>query len=222
MTPPTSLRPSLVSRFRRASIQWRPPPGAARDAGLGFVHVSTDFVFDGAKATAYVETDPTNPLSVYGASKLAGERAVAEACPEALIVRTAWVFGPAGENFPVTILRAARSHPALQVVTDEVGSPTYTVDLAAGLLALSGAGASGLYHLVGSGSCTRYDLALETLRLAGLDVPIKPVASTAFQTRAARPANSVLDCSKAAALGVVMPDWRDALARFVGGVDLAT
>ena len=179
-------------------------------------------MFDGAKATAYVETDPTNPLSVYGASKLAGERAVAEACPEALIVRTAWVFGPAGENFPVTILRAARSHPALQVVTDEVGSPTYTVDLAAGLLALSGAGASGLYHLVGSGSCTRYDLALETLRLAGLDVPIKPVASTAFQTRAARPANSVLDCSKAAALGVVMPDWRDALARFVGGVDLAT
>lgn len=188
---------------------------AARDAGLGFVHVSTDFVFDGAKPGAYVEDDPTNPLSVYGASKLAGERAVAEAYPEALIVRTAWVFGPAGENFPVKILRAARADPSLKVVTDECGSPTYTIDLATGLLALADAGATGLYHLAGSGSCTRFELAVETLRLAGLDVPVEPVSSETSPSRAARPANSVLDCSRSEALGVTMPHWREALARFV-------
>jgi dTDP-4-dehydrorhamnose reductase len=192
---------------------------AARDAGLGFVHVSTDFVFDGAKSGAYVETDPTNPLSVYGASKLAGELAVAEAYPDPLIVRTAWVYGPGGENFPVKILRAARAHPSLKVVTDEVGSPTYTMDLAAGLLALADAGAAGLYHLAGSGSCTRYELAAEVLRLAGLDTPLEPVIAATFPTRAARPANSVLDCSKAAGLGVRIPDWRDAVARFVRGGD---
>lgn len=187
----------------------------ARDAGMGFVHVSTDFVFDGAKDGAYVEADPTNPLSVYGASKLAGEHAVAEAYPEALTVRTAWVFGPAGENFPVKILRAARATPSLRVVTGEVGSPTYTIDLAAGLLGLADAGARGLYHLAGSGSCTRFDLAREVLRLAGLEVPVEPVSSATFPTRAARPANSVLDCSKAAGLRVVMPHWRDALSRFI-------
>lgn len=194
---------------------------AARDAGLGFVHVSTDFVFDGVKSGAYVETDRTSPLSVYGASKLAGECAVAEAYPASLTVRTAWVFGPAGQNFPVKILRAARTNPSLKVVTDECGSPTYTIDLATGLLALSEAGASGLFHLAGSGSCTRYELALETLRLAGLETPVEPVSSATFPTRVARPANSVLDCSKAAAFGVTMPDWRDALARFVDSGALA-
>jgi len=188
---------------------------AARDAGLRFVHVSTDFVFDGMKRGSYAETDPVHPLSVYGASKLAGDRSVAEAYPEALIVRTAWVFGLGGESFPVKILRAARSNPRLSVVTDEMGSPTYTVDLAAGLLALADRGASGLHHLAGSGSCTRYELALECLRLAGIDTPVEPVSSATFPTRVARPANSVLDCSKAAGLGVTMPDWRDALARFV-------
>jgi dTDP-4-dehydrorhamnose reductase len=195
---------------------------AARDAGLGFVHVSTDFVFDGAKKGAYVETDATNPLSVYGASKLAGERAVTEAYPEALIVRTAWVYGPAGDNFPVKILRAARSGGPVRVVTDEVGSPTYTMDLATGLLALVDAGASGLYHLAGAGSCTRYELAVEVLRFAGLEAAVDPVMAATFPSRAARPANSVLDCAKAAALGVRMPDWRDALERFIASGDGAT
>jgi dTDP-4-dehydrorhamnose reductase len=192
---------------------------AARDSGLGFAHVSTDFVFDGTKAGGYVETDPVNPLSVYGASKLAGERAVAGASPEALIVRTAWVFGAAGENFPVKILRAAREGRPLRVVTDETGSPTYTLDLAAGLLALAGAGVSGVYHLTGSGRCTRYELATEVLSVAGIHVPVEPVVAATFPTRATRPANSVLDCGKAAALGVVLPDWRDAVHRFVESGD---
>ncbi|HEY5539973.1 MAG TPA: sugar nucleotide-binding protein, partial [Coriobacteriia bacterium] len=109
----------------------------------------------------------------------------------------------------------ARTHPSLKVVTDEVGSPTYTIDLAAGILGLVAAGATGLYHLAGSGSCSRFEMAREILRLAGVDTPVEPVRSDVFPMRAARPMNSVLDCSKAAELGVVMPEWHDALARFI-------
>lgn len=188
---------------------------AARAAGLGFVHVSTDFVFDGAKTGPYVETDSPNPLSVYGASKLAGERAVFDADPNALIVRTAWVFGAGDANFPTKILDLARRESRLSVVRDEVGSPTYTIDLANGVVDLVEVGASGVYHLTGGGSCSRFELAREVLTLAGLDVAIEPTTASAFPSKAARPANSVLDCGKAAALGVVMPDWHDALGRFM-------
>jgi dTDP-4-dehydrorhamnose reductase len=188
---------------------------AALENGLAFVHVSTDFVFDGRKEGAYVETDEVNPLSVYGVTKLAGERSVLAENPDAIIARTAWVFGPNGANFPTKILEAARKNPLLKVVTDEVGSPTYTRDLAAGLIGLVEAGAKGIYHLAGSGSCSRFELAAEVLRLAGLSTPMEPVTSDAFPTKAARPMNSVLDCSKAAALGVEMPYWDDALARFI-------
>jgi len=195
---------------------------SARENGLGFVHVSTDFVFDGRKAGAYTEDDETNPLSVYGASKLAGELAVEQEYPGAIIGRTAWVFGPGGANFPVKIAAAARTRPTLSVVTDEVGSPTYTLDLAAGLLGLVEAGAAGLHHLAGSGSCSRFELATRTLELAGLGgVAVEPVTSDAFPTKAERPLNSVLDCSKAAALGVDMPAWEDALVRFAASGGLA-
>jgi len=188
---------------------------AAHDAGLRFVHVSTDFVFDGKKDGAYVEDDAPNPLSVYGASKLAGEVAVRAAYPQALIVRTAWVFGPGGRNFPVKILEAAESRDTLSVVTDEVGSPTFTMDLAAGILGLVDAGATGVYHLAGSGSCSRFELAAEVLRLAGMERELVPVTSDAFPSRAHRPSNSVLDCSRAATAGVTMPDWHGAMQRFV-------
>jgi dTDP-4-dehydrorhamnose reductase len=188
---------------------------AARRTGLPFVHVSTDFVFDGTKRGAYVEADATNPLSVYGASKLAGEVAVLAADPRALIVRTAWVFGPAGVNFPVKILEAARKNPQLKVVTDEIGSPTYTLDLATGILGLVEADARGIFHLAGAGSCSRFELAVEILALAGIEIPVERVTADAFPTKAARPLNSVLDCSKAASLGVTMPPWRDAVERFL-------
>ncbi|MBU4556239.1 MAG: dTDP-4-dehydrorhamnose reductase [Actinobacteria bacterium] len=188
---------------------------AARDAGMAFAHVSTDFVFDGTKDGPYVETDTPNPLSVYGASKLAGEIVVATAYPEALIVRTAWVFGPGGVNFPSKILSLARERDHLSVVTDEIGSPTYTVDLATALLGLSEAGAAGLYHLAGAGSCSRFELASEVLRLAGLSPTLEPVTADAFPSVAARPSNSVLDCGKALSLGVGMRKWDDALEGFM-------
>lgn len=189
---------------------------AAAREGLPFVHVSTDFVFDGAKSGTYAESNEPDPLSVYGRSKLAGELAVTSAHPDPLTVRTAWVFGPAGVNFPTKILDRARRTDSVMVVNDEIGSPTYTLDLAAGILGLLDTEETGLFHLAGSGSCARDEMARELLRLAGLShVEVVPVPSSTFPSKAARPANSVLDCSKAAAAGVVMPDWRDALARFV-------
>ena len=211
---------------------------AALKENLDLVHVSTDFVFDGAKTGAYDESDEPRPMNAYGSSKLAGEKAVLSSHPAALIIRTAWTYGPGGTNFPLKILQRARAakrsatvpagvtpvgaepgSPALQVVADEIGSPTYSIDLADGLLALLAAGATGLYHLAGGGSCSRYELALETLRLAGFAIPgditVRPVAPEAFPTKAMRPRNSVLDCTKAAGLGVRLPEWQDGLARFI-------
>jgi dTDP-4-dehydrorhamnose reductase len=183
------------------------------------VHVSTDFVFDGTKTGAYSEEDEPNPLSVYGASKLAGEWVVAAADPAALIARTAWVFGPGGVNFPTKILDRAAQSASIQVVRDEIGSPTYTLDLADAILRLVDLEAHGLYHVAGAGWCARDEMAREVLRMAGRsDVEVVPVPASTFPSKAPRPANSVLDCSKAGALGVRMRDWRESLTEFVGSL----
>jgi dTDP-4-dehydrorhamnose reductase len=206
-----SQRAFLVNEFGAALLA----ETAARE-GLRFVHVSTDFVFDGTKAGSYSETDEPRPISVYGSSKLIGEFAVAAADPRALIVRTAWVFGPGGSNFVTKILDRANDTKTLQVVHDEVGSPTYTIDLAGAILRLADLGAQGLLHVAGAGWCSRDQMAREILRLAGrTDVGVEPVPASAFPSKAGRPANSVLDCSKAGAFGVLMPEWRDSLARYV-------
>jgi dTDP-4-dehydrorhamnose reductase len=183
--------------------------------GLGLVHVSTDFVFDGTKDEPYVEEDQTRPLNAYGRSKLAGERSAVEAHPKALVVRTAWVFGPAGANFPVKILDLAGSHDDLQVVDDEFGTPTATPDLARGILGLIQLAATGLYHLAGFGSCSRYELAHEVLGAAGLQTRLVPVKRGFFVYKADRPANSALSSEKARRLGVVMPPWQPSLRAFV-------
>ncbi len=130
-------------------------------------------------------------------------------------MRTAWVFGPAGVNFPIKILELAASHPSLSVVTDEVGSPTYTVDLARGILGLVEAEATGLFHLANAGSCSRYEMAEAVLEFRESSLRTGGRQADAYSSKAARPKNSVLDCSKAAALGVTMPPWRDALERFI-------
>ncbi len=193
---------------------------AAAAHGLGFAHVSTDFVFDGEKREPYAETDEPNPLSVYGASKLAGERAVFDAMPEALVVRTAWSYFERGVNFPLKVLQLAATRDEISVVTDEVGSPTYIPDLARGILGLADAAAQGLFHLAGAGGCSRFELASELLRLTGSATRVTPTTSDAFPSAVERPKYSVLDCSKAAALGVTMPEWRDALRRFVRALDV--
>lgn len=187
---------------------------AAAEHGLGLVHVSTDYVFDGTKGEPYVEDDAVSPLNVYAASKLAGERAVLGAMPDALVVRTAWSYYERGVNFPRKILELAATRDEISVVTDEVGSPTYIPDLAEGLVALQQAGACGLFHLAGAGSCSRFELASELLRLTGSATRVVPTTSDAFPSAVRRPKYSVLDCGKAAKLGVMLPEWRDGLRRF--------
>jgi dTDP-4-dehydrorhamnose reductase len=189
---------------------------ASASAGARLVHLSTDFIFDGKKNTPYVETDEPNPLGVYAESKLAGERLVLERCPDALIVRTAWLYGVNGKNFVTTILKLAHSLPELTVVDDQRGSPTWTRDLGEAILALLKADAKGIVHAAGRGSCTWCDFAREIVKLAGLSTPVRAITSAELARPARRPANSALDCSRIEQLTAFrFPGWRDSLARFL-------
>ncbi len=179
------------------------------------VHISTDFVFDGAKGESYVETDAPAPLSHYGLSKLRGEEAVLSALPGALIVRTSWLYGAGGAHFPAKVLSWAASATEIRVVDDQFGSPTYAEDLADALRALAETGAHGIYHLGGAGCVSRAGWAREILALAGKQVEVLPAATSDFPLPAARPPHSCLDCSKAAGLGVELPPWQDGLARYI-------
>lgn len=191
---------------------------AAKEVGARLVHVSTDFVFDGRAGRPWRPDDPTGPLNVYGASKLAGEAAVAIAAPEALIVRTGWVYGPLGANFLATMLRLMNSRPELRVIADQIGTPTSTLDLATALWSLGRTQASGILHYANAGAASWYDFAVaiaEEAVAAGLleqAPPIIPIATSDYPTPAARPTFSVLDKTAAyALLGGPAPHWRAAL-----------
>ena len=192
----------------------------ANEVGAILVQPSTDYVFDGDKETPYSEDDPTGPVSVYGVSQLAGERHAAGA-KRHLIVRTSWVFGE-GHNFIRTILKAADDLEELSVVDDQRGLPTYAVDLATGIIGLLDVEADGLFHLAGGGEPgTWADLAEHAISVSGKTARVKRITTEEFlSTRAGpvapRPKNSVLDCSKARALGVSLPDWREAVSRYLG------
>lgn len=182
--------------------------------GARIVHLSTDFVFDGAKSTPYMETDETNPLSVYGASKLKGEKSLFDAAPNSIVVRSAWLFGPNGNCFPKSILKSANSGKALRVVNDQFGSPTYTKDLAQALAnILAAAPEPGNYHCVNSGVATWFDLAKEVVPEP---VSVEPISSAEWPTAAKRPPYSVLSTQKYESLGFQpLPDWRNAVKRFL-------
>ena len=189
---------------------------AAARSGALLVHVSTDFVFDGSKGAPYREEDPPRPINTYGESKLAGEEAVRGLAPDHLIVRPAWLYGRHGTNFVDTILRLARREQQLRVVTDQVGSPTWTVELASAIVALLRAGARGTYHAAGRGHCSRYEWAGEVLRLAGVERTLVPAASEEFPRPACRPANSALDCEKLRRdAGFRFCPWHRGLARYL-------
>lgn len=191
---------------------------AARRSGSLLVHISTDFVFDGGKQTAYTESDQPAPRSVYGKSKLAGELAVAAIAPEHLIIRTAWLYGPNGRHFIDTILRISRETGELKVVTDQHGSPTFTGMLSRVLWRLATTGARGVFHVAGAGTCTWFDLARRAVALAGVEARIAPVSTEEFPRPAPRPKNSALDCSKAEAhLGEKLPPWPDGLQEYIKG-----
>lgn len=185
---------------------------AARAAGARLVHLSTDFVFDGASSTPYRPDGPANPLSAYGRTKLAGERA---AGPAALIVRTSWVYAPTGHNFVRTMMRRMAGHEAVRVVADQIGSPTYAPGLAGALWRLVERQAQGVLHYSDSGVASWYDFAVaiqeEALALGLLEraVPVIPIATADFPSPARRPACSVLDKSATSALlGGPAPHWR--------------
>jgi dTDP-4-dehydrorhamnose reductase len=194
---------------------------AAAEVGARLVHVSTDYVFDGASARPYVEDDEPRPLSVYGASKLAGERSVLAAGPEHLVVRTSAVLGRAGSaqkggSFVSRILEQARAGKPLRVVADQKFAPTFADELAAALLALARSRARGLLHVTNAGSCSWHELAVASLRAAGLDAPVAAIKAAELKLPARRPAYSVLDCSRYLSLGLTRPrDWQGALAALV-------
>lgn len=194
---------------------------------IPFVHVSTDYVFDGRKGAPYVETDPPAPLSVYGESKRAGEERVLAAHPQALVLRTAWVYSAFGRNFVRTILGLAKERPGLRVVADQRGNPTAAEDLAALILDLLTRAAEGsplpggIYHAAGAAEASWYEFASAIVRLFAERTgqpapPVQPVTTAEWPTRARRPADSRLDCGKLrAASGLGLPGWPETLPRIV-------
>jgi dTDP-4-dehydrorhamnose reductase len=198
------------------------------EAGVPLIHVSTDYVYDGDKASPYVETDPVGPRSVYGASKLAGETAVLAAGAKAVILRTAWVYAAAGKNFVRTMLTLAQTRDELRVVADQQGCPTSAGDLAVAILAIADRLESGwdeslggVFHAAGSGETTWHGLAMAVFQDAarhGAKTPttVAPIATSDYPTPARRPANSRLDCGRLERVyGIRLPPWRDSVSRTV-------
>ena len=198
----------------------------AKRLGVALIHYSTDYVFDGAKSTPYVESDSPNPLNAYGKSKLEGELSIQASGCRYLILRTSWVYGMRGTNFLLTILRLARERPELRVVDDQIGAPTWCRDVAyatAQLVAEAAAGrAGGLYHLTATGATSWCGFAREILRVRGVETPVRAVSTAEYPTPARRPANSLLSCAAIAARWKLqLPEWQDSLAGCLRDVDSA-
>jgi len=190
---------------------------AAAGAGALVVHMSTDFIFDGTKPGVYVEDDPPSPQSVYARTKAEAETRVRAAAPEHhLVVRTAWLYGAGGTDFIDAILARARAGEPLRVVTDQVGCPTWSEDLAEALLAMVEAGARGTLHACGAGEASRWDLAVEALRAAGLDATPERITTSSMPRPARRPARAVLSTARLAeTVGYRFPPWQDSVRRYV-------
>jgi len=190
---------------------------AAAETGAALIHISTDYVFSGTRNTPYDESCPTDPLGVYGRTKRAGEEAVLQSGCRAVIVRTAWLYSEFGRNFLKTMLRLISERETVNVVFDQVGTPTYAGDLAAALRRIvesdAFAGREGVYHYSDEGVCSWYDFACEIARLAGCgSCTIRPCHSSEFPAKVRRPAYSVLDKTRIKHIfGVSVPHWRDSL-----------
>lgn len=188
---------------------------ACREIGALLVQISTDYIFDGAKGTPYCEDDAPNPLSIYGESKLAGEMNAAFS-PDYLIIRTQWLYGLHGKNFVETMLKLGKEKDELKVVDDQVGSPTWTVDLAKAIVALIDSGKRGIYHAANSGYCSWNDFARAIFDESEMPVSVHPMTTEELGRPAPRPLYSTLDCSKlVAATGFQPQSWRDALKQYL-------
>ena len=187
---------------------------ACHKAGAKFLHISTDFVFDGSIGRPLLETDKPNPLSVYGASKLKGEEQIAAVNPNAVILRTSWVYSSFGNNFVKTILRLCKERESLNVIYDQVGTPTYARDLAAFILQLvyEKTWQPGIYNFSNEGVCSWYDFALAIRDNAGLKTKINPILTSQYPTPATRPLYSVLNKARVKeTFTIEIPYWRDSL-----------
>ena len=187
----------------------------AASAGVKVIHVSTDYVFDGCGTRPYREDDVTNPASVYGASKLAGEQALLEVCPDSVIIRTAWLYSETGNNFVKTMLRLGAERDMLGVVADQKGTPTYAGDLAEAIMKVMTAErfVPGIYHYTNEGVCTWYEFAVRIFEIAGITCDVSPLTTAEYPTPAKRPAYSVLDKAKIVdTYGIQIPVWEKSLA----------
>lgn len=203
---------------------------AAHNLGIPLIHMSTDYVFDGLKSSPYTEDDPTAPSSVYGRSKLAGEKAVAEVTANHVILRTAWVYSVYGDNFVKTMLRLAATRDEIGVVADQFGSPTSADDIAKAignisqrLLTSSSPELRGVFHLTGSGSTTWAGFARCIFSIleerTGRRVDVRDIATSEYPTSATRPANSTLDCSRLqACYGICLPQWTESIQVILGKI----
>jgi dTDP-4-dehydrorhamnose reductase len=189
---------------------------AARQEGAKLIFLSSDYVFDGKKTSPYEVDDKRNPQSVYGHSKAEAEVKLLEIVPNCCIARTSWVFGVGGRCFPDTILRLAANRPTLEVVNDQRGCPTYTVDLARAIIQLCRKGASGIVHVTNAGDCTWFEFAQEIVNGAGLGTEVRPVSSQQMARPAPRPAYSVLSATSLRRYGIEMPGLKDGLGRYLG------
>jgi len=188
---------------------------AAREIGAKLVHVSTDYVFDGSKKGPYDEWDCTNPINIYGVSKLMGERFVSTLTNRFQIVRTSWLYGSNGRNFVETIIKLLSERESIEVVDDQTGCPTYTYDVARKLREVVGKG-YGIYHITNTGNCSWYDFALAIALKMGLKKQITPVSSERFRRPAKRPANSVLGNTILRLESIGEPrHWKDALGEYL-------
>lgn len=199
---------------------------AAAKAGIPIIHLSTDYVYPGNKAQPYVESDPTGPLSVYGKTKLEGEQRVASANPQHVILRTAWVYSPFGNNFVRTMLRLAATRDTLGIVSDQFGNPTSALDIADAILSIAARvqrpdeAHYGVFHVAGSGETNWSGFARaifsESRAVGGPAAEVNDITTSDYPTPAQRPANSRLDCSRLMAVyGWKSPDWRDSIKRVV-------
>lgn len=188
---------------------------AAKQIGARLLFLSSDYVFDGRKNSPYEIEDARNPQSVYGRSKAEAEVRLLELLPECCIARTSWLFGAGGKCFPDTILKLAASRPSLDVVNDQRGCPTYSVDLARAIIQLCRKGASGIWHVTNSGDCSWFEFAREIVAEAGLTTAVRPVSSQQMARPAPRPAYSVLSPRSLQSAGIGMPAWQDALRRYI-------
>lgn len=193
----------------------------ANREGCLLIHVSTDYVFDGTASEPYTEKSLTNPQSVYGRTKLAGEQAIKKTGCLAIIIRTAWLYSEFGHNFVKTMLRLAQEKGELKVVADQVGTPTYAADLAAAIVRIIAdenvADKTGIYHFSNEGECSWFEFAREVVQQAGIEVVVEPLTTEQYPTKAKRPAYSVLDKTKMKReFGVEVPEWKEALGRMGG------